>query len=48
MKSQIFEKLDLDMDATKVDMANMQEFCTLYDKDLQPDVADVVYVKLMC
>ena len=47
-KDQILEKLNLeDMDANKVEMANMQEFCTLYDKDLQPDVADVVYVNVL-
>ena len=37
----------VDIDTTKVEMVHMQEFCALYDKHLQPDVATVVYVNVL-
>ena len=42
----ILENLS-DIDTTQaVNMVHMQEFCALYDKHLQPDVASVVYVNV--
>ena len=46
-KKQILESLNVDMDTAKVEMVHMQEFCALYDKHLQPDVTDVVYVSVL-
>ena len=43
------EKVDPDVDTTecKVEMVHMQDFCALYDKHLQPDVADIVHVNVL-
>ena len=43
------ENVDPDVDTTecKEEMVHMQDFCTLYDKHLQPDVADIVYVNVL-
>lgn len=48
-KTNILESMNeyVDIDTTIVEMVHMQEFCALYDKHLQPDVADVVYVNVL-
>ena len=37
----------MDVDKTKGEMVNMQSFCALCDKDLQPDVAYIFYISVL-